>query len=109
MQIDKIIYFISVADNLNFTKVAQECHLAQPVISQQINSLGAEVGFQLFIRTSKSVVLTEAGKVFYEEVKNVVEGYKNAVRNAERVAFGFKGVITIGICGALKKFFCHKF
>lgn len=57
MQIDKIIYFISVADNLNFTKVAQECHLAQPVISQQINSLGAEVGFQLFIRTSKSVYL----------------------------------------------------
>lgn len=108
MQMNKLIYFISVADNLNFTKAAKECHLAQPAISQQINSLESEVGFKLFIRTSKSVVLTEAGKVFYEEVKNVVEGYKNAVRKAESVAFGFKGLVTIGICGGIEEIFLPK-
>lgn len=48
MYINKLVYFISVAENLNFTKAAQECHLAQPAISQQINSLEHEIGFQLF-------------------------------------------------------------
>lgn len=108
MQINKLIYFISVADNLNFTKAAHECHLAQPAISQQINSLEQEIGFKLFIRTSKNVVFTEAGKVFYEEVKNVVETYKNAVKKAESVAVGFKGMITIGVCGGTDELFLSK-
>ncbi|AGF58142.1 DNA-binding transcriptional LysR family regulator [Clostridium saccharoperbutylacetonicum] len=105
MYINKLVYFISVAENLNFTKAAQECHLAQPAISQQINSLEHEIGFQLFIRTSKNVVLTEAGKVFYEEVKKIIEGYKTAVKKAESVAYGFEGMITIGICGGTEEVF----
>lgn len=105
MYINKLVYFISVAENLNFTKAAQECHLAQPAISQQINSLESEIGFQLFIRTSKNVELTEAGKIFYEEVKNVVEGYKTAVKKAKSIAYGFKGLITIGICGGTEEVF----
>lgn len=80
MQMNKLIYFISVADNLNFTKAAKECYLAQSAISQQINSLEQELGFQLFTRTSKNVELTEAGKVFYDGVKNVVKEYKNTVK-----------------------------
>ncbi|AQR96831.1 HTH-type transcriptional regulator GltC [Clostridium saccharoperbutylacetonicum] len=105
MYINKLVYFISVAENLNFTKAAQECHLAQPAISQQINSLEHEIGFQLFIRTSKNVVLTEAGKVFYEEVKKIIGGYKTAVKKAESVAYGFEGMITIGICGGTEEVF----
>jgi len=105
MQINKLIYFLSVANHLNFTKAAQECYLAQPAISQQITSLEQEVGFQLFKRSSRSVELTEAGKTFYEEIKNVVERYKNAVKKAENIAYGFKGMITIGVCGDVEEIF----
>lgn len=105
MQMNKLIYFISVADNLNFTKAAKECYLAQSAISQQINSLEQELGFQLFTRTSKNVELTEAGKVFYDGVKNIVEDYKNTVKKAESVAYGYKGMITIGICGGTEEVF----
>lgn len=108
MYINKLVYFISVAENLNFTKAAKECHLAQPAISQQIYSLERELGFQLFIRTSKSVELTDAGRTFYEDVKNIVEGYKTAVKKAESVAYGFKGMLTIGICGGTEEAFLPK-
>ncbi len=108
MHMNKLVYFISVAENLNFTKAAQECHLAQPAISQQINSLEDELGFKLLIRSSKNVELTEAGKVFYEEVKNVVEGYKNAVKKAESMAYGYTGVIRIGICGGTEEVFLSR-
>lgn len=105
MQINRLIYFISVANHLNFTKAAKECHLAQPAISQQINSLEQELGFPLFIRTSKSVALTEAGKVFYKEICGVVEGYHVALKRAESTAFGFTGRLTIGICGGIESLF----
>lgn len=105
MQINRLIYFISVANHLNFTKAAQECHMAQPAISQQINSLEQELGFPLFVRNSKNVSLTEAGKVFYKEIYGVVEGYKNAVKRAESAAFGYTGQLTIGICGGIESLF----
>ena len=100
MQINKLYYFISVAKYLNFTKAAEECHLAQSAMSQQINSLESELGFKLFNRTRRNVVLTESGKVFYKNIKNVINDYNSAIRKAESVAYGYKGVLTIGICGS---------
>ncbi|MDD6795585.1 MAG: LysR family transcriptional regulator [Clostridiaceae bacterium] len=100
MQINKLCYFISVAKYLNFTKAAEECHLAQSAMSQQINSLESELGFKLFKRTSRNVILTESGKVFYKNIKNVINDYNSAVRKAESAAYGYKGVLTIGICGS---------
>ena len=61
MKIEKIGYFLSVAKHLNFTKAAQECHIAQPAISRQMSSLEEELGFALFDRSSRKVRLD--GKV----------------------------------------------
>ncbi|HCW54038.1 MAG TPA: LysR family transcriptional regulator, partial [Clostridium sp.] len=99
MQINKLYYFVCVAKYLNFTKAAEECHLAQPAISQQINSLENELGFKLFNRSSRNVSLTDSGKVFYESVKSIIDDYNEAIRKAESVACGYKGIITLGICG----------
>ena len=65
MKIEKIGYFLSVAKHLNFTKAAQECHIAQPAISRQMSSLEEELGFALFDRklpqgafdTGRSIIL----------------------------------------------------
>lgn len=103
MQINKLNYFICVAEYLNFTKAAEECHLAQSAMSQQINSLESELGFKLFNRTSKNVSLTECGKVFYKNIKNVMNDYNVAVKKAESAASGYKGTITIGICGQIEE------
>ena len=63
MKIEKLYYFLSVARHLNFTRAAQECHIAQPAISEQISSLEKELGVQLFERGARSIRLTAAGRI----------------------------------------------
>ena len=56
--------FLAVADNLNFSRAAEQLRLTQPAVSHQINSLEDELGVKLFNRTSKSVRLTQAGYLY---------------------------------------------
>ena len=51
MNIHSLQYFCSVAKHLNFSKAAEECHIAQTAMSQQISALEKELGFLLFHRS----------------------------------------------------------
>ena len=62
MELRQIRYFTVVAAELSFTRAAQKLHVSQPPLSFQIASLEAELGARLFDRTSRRVVLSEAGK-----------------------------------------------
>ena len=80
MKIEKLYYFLSVAKHLNFTRAAQECHIAQPAISEQISSLERELGVQLFERGARSIRLTAAGEVFYQNISRFVQNYEQSLR-----------------------------
>ena len=80
MKIEKLYYFLSVAKHLNFTRAAQECHIAQPAISEQISSLERELGVQLFERGARSIRLTAAGEVFYQHISRFVQNYEQSLR-----------------------------
>ena len=56
--------FLAVSEYLNFAQAAQALHVTHPAVSQQIKSLEKELGARLFERTTRSVRLTEEGKVF---------------------------------------------
>lgn len=56
--------FLAVAEYLNFAQAAQALHVTHPAVSQQIKSLEKELGAPLFVRTTRSVSLTEEGKAF---------------------------------------------
>ena len=80
LKIEKLYYFLSVAKHLNFTRAAQECHIAQPAISEQISSLERELGVQLFERGARSIRLTAAGEVFYQHISRFVQNYEQSLR-----------------------------
>ena len=61
MELFNIRYVVAVAEKGNFTQAAEQCHVGQPALSQQIAKLEGELGLKLFYRDPHSVTLTEAG------------------------------------------------
>lgn len=95
MELRHLRYFIAVAEELNFSRAAERLHIAQPPLSQQIQDLEIELGVQLFERTKRRVRLTEAGKVFLEEVEKVFEQVNRATEAAHRASRGEIGKLAI--------------
>ncbi|WP_341733919.1 LysR family transcriptional regulator [Microcoleus sp. EPA2] len=96
MELRHLRYFIAVAEELNFTRAAEKLHIAQPPLSQQIQQLEAELGFQLFRRTKRTVTLTEAGQVFFEESQKILLQLDRAIQLGQQTNRGELGQLRIG-------------
>lgn len=97
MNIQKLIYFIDVVNNLSFTKAARNCHIAQTAMSRTISSLEHELGVILFNRNNRQVSLTDEGKEFYTYAMHIVEVYREAVDHMDMLAKNRKYDLNIGI------------
>ena len=96
MDTQKLIYFIAAVKHLNFTKAANECHIAQTAMSRYISSLEQELGFQLFYRDNRNVSLTAAGESFYHDALLLIQKLDQATGKARLIANGYKGMLRIG-------------
>ena len=83
MNTDQLRYFMAIAHHKNFTEAAKEFYITQPAITHQIAALEKELGTPLFKRTTRSVTLTEAGKLFAEHAKHILDQEENALRNLQ--------------------------
>ncbi|HEY0756763.1 MAG TPA: LysR family transcriptional regulator [Ktedonobacteraceae bacterium] len=99
MELRHLRYFIVVAEQLHFSRAAEILHIAQPPLSQQIQSLEHELGIPLFSRTKRSVKLTPAGKAFLEEAKKVIAQTERAIKVAQQAHSGILGQLDIGFVG----------
>ncbi len=89
-------YFIAVAEELHFGRAAERLHIAQPPLSQQIKQLEAELGFQLFHRTKRTVQLTEAGHIFLEQSRQILQQLDQAIQSGLQASRGEVGQLAIG-------------
>lgn len=89
-------YFVAVAEQLHFRHAAELVHVAQPALSQQIRQLEEEIGVTLFERSHHKVLLTPAGKAFYENAQRILKQTDQAVVEARKVEHGDAGTIRIG-------------
>ncbi len=96
MEIRQLKRFIAVAKTQNFTRAAELLHVAQPSLSKQILLLEEELGFALFLRETRPIQLTEAGRRFYEDSLAVVGRLEQMAYNARRIALGTRELLTIG-------------
>ncbi|MCR4790497.1 MAG: LysR family transcriptional regulator [Treponemataceae bacterium] len=70
--------FVSLASTLNFAKTAEQVYLTQPAVTKEIQALEAELSARLFIRTTRSVSLTEVGHQFLPEANSILNSYYHA-------------------------------
>ncbi|MBR3309072.1 MAG: LysR family transcriptional regulator [Lachnospiraceae bacterium] len=71
MNYNKLKYFYIAAKNLNYTKAASELYVSQSAISRHIKELEEDFGVQLFVRTNRDLILTDAGKVLYDKANEI--------------------------------------
>ncbi len=69
--------FLKVAEWGSFSKAATQLHVTPTAVSKQIKNLEASISEQLFIRTTRSVKLTEFGENFYQRCKVLDENLEN--------------------------------
>lgn len=96
MELRHLRYFVAVAEEENVTKAALRLHLSQPSLSRQIRNLEAEIGFPLLKRTPIAVKLTDAGRTFLAEAKDILLRVESAVSAARSVSRGHLGEVHVG-------------
>ncbi|MGE8539390.1 MAG: DNA-binding transcriptional regulator HcaR [Acinetobacter sp.] len=96
MELRHLRYFITVAEELNFSKAALKLFTAQPSLSQQIKDLEEDVGVKLLNRTKRKVELTEEGAVFLEQARLTLAQADKAIAMARQVSQAKQQMLRIG-------------
>lgn len=94
--IRQIRYFQSVVRYGSFSEAAEECHISQSAISQQIQALERELGFCLLKREKRKFELTAAGDHFYQKSLVLIADFEQMCRESAALAKGNGSVLRIG-------------
>jgi DNA-binding transcriptional LysR family regulator len=101
MELRQLRYFIAVAENLSFSKAAQQLHITVPPLSRQIRQLEEEFDVRLFDRDRKHVALSDAGRLLLREAKCLVSQAGRVTDSVRMAKFGSAGLVRIGVGPAL--------
>ncbi|MEU5256648.1 LysR family transcriptional regulator [Streptomyces longwoodensis] len=94
LDLRKVRYFVTVAELLHLGRAAERLHIAQPVLSRQIRALEKEVGADLFVRDSRGVALTDAGRQLLEDGRQLLDAAEGARRRVRRAALGPRRLVV---------------
>src|ERR1700758_4112561 len=95
-------YFVAVAEELNFSRAARRLRMAQPPLSAAIRQLEAELGTNLFIRSSREVTLTDAGRVLLDGARRTLAEAERTVVAARRAGAGEIGSLRVGFSWSVR-------
>jgi DNA-binding transcriptional LysR family regulator len=105
LDLKQLEHFIAVADEQHFTRAAKKMNIVQSGLSASIRALEQDMGAPLFVRTTRRVELTVAGRVLYERAPDIIAGIKEARRAVAAISGLERGSLSIGTCGSLNAFF----
>src|SRR5207302_6902441 len=89
-------YFLAVAQELHFGRAAARLYISQQSSSNQIHKLEHTLGTDLFVRTSRQVALTPAGRALLEEAPLALGALGHAAERARLAGAGIAGTVRLG-------------
>jgi DNA-binding transcriptional LysR family regulator len=96
MELRQLEYFVTVAEERNFTRAAEKVHVAQPGVSAQIRRLERELGQELLDRSGRSVRLTEVGAAVLPYARAALAAVEGARLAVDELAGLVRGHIAVG-------------
>jgi LysR family transcriptional regulator, hydrogen peroxide-inducible genes activator len=105
MEIHQLRYFCAVAETRSFSRAAEQSHVSQPSLSQQILKLEDELGARLFDRLGRSVRLTDLGKTFLPRARAVLRELEAARGDVVEQKDSLGGSISVGVIPTVAPYF----
>lgn len=87
--------FFAVAEELHFGNAAKRLRVAQPAISRDVSALERAIGLKFFIRSTRNVELTDAGRRFYSRLSEPLTNLDRAIRLAKQEGKGTAGSLRV--------------
>ncbi|MEU5582665.1 transcriptional regulator CynR [Streptomyces huasconensis] len=97
LELRHLRYLLAVAEHGSFTRAAEELHISQPTLSQQIKQLERSLGVQLLDRTGRTVRLTDAGVVYTDHARRALRDLAAAERAVHDVQDLSRGHLRLGV------------
>ena len=101
MELRQLKYFVKSAEYLNFSVAAKHLYITQSTLSQQIKQLEYELGFELFLRNSRHIQLTEAGEEFLPFARKTILDAEDAVQRLHDLQHVKVGTLRVGVTYSL--------
>ncbi|MED1663387.1 LysR family transcriptional regulator [Brevibacillus laterosporus] len=102
MDIKQLHYFVTVSNQLSYSKAAQKLHISQPSLSNAIKNLEQEIGSPLLDRNTRKMELTDAGKILYKKSILLLSQMNMLKKEMEEVKLTGSGDLIIGIIESVK-------
>jgi DNA-binding transcriptional LysR family regulator len=97
MELRQLRYFLALARTLNFTRAAEEMHIAQPPLSRQIAHLEEELGVALVDREARPMRLTPAGELFRDHATEVLGRIERMAADTRRLGHSGQRTLRMGV------------
>ena len=105
MELHQLRYFCAVAETSSFSRAAEQSHVSQPSLSQQILKLEDELGARLFDRLGRSVRLTDLGKTFLPRARAVLRELEAARGDLVEQKDSLGGTVSVGVIPTVAPYF----
>ncbi|MFS0672609.1 LysR family transcriptional regulator [Ornithinibacillus sp. 179-J 7C1 HS] len=97
MDIRLLRTFILAAEYENYREVAEKLYVTQPAVTFQIKQLEKELSGKLFVKDGRNIVLTEFGRLFYQEACKMISQYEASIQRLNQFKQGFHKLVRVAI------------
>ncbi|MFH0519686.1 LysR family transcriptional regulator [Streptomyces sp. M41] len=97
VHVRELRYFVTVAEELHFTRAAERLYVSQPALSKQVRALERQLGVELFRRAPQGVTLTEAGTALLPHARQVLAAWSQGAAAMEAARAAARGTLVVGM------------